>query len=66
MLSVFVNEYLGTAIVGATVFLILGALTVSLFKNRARAKREGGCSCGCGCSGCPMKNKCHTEDNSTK
>ena len=65
MLNVFVTEYLGTVVVGALVLCLIGSLAFSLFRSKARMKKNGGCGCGCGCAGCPMSAKCRvTEEKS--
>ncbi|MBQ7347311.1 MAG: FeoB-associated Cys-rich membrane protein [Clostridia bacterium] len=54
MLTWFMNN-IGTIAVCAVLIVILGALVVSLIKN----KKAGKSSCGCGCANCAMQGQCH-------
>jgi hypothetical protein len=59
MLSVF-KENLGSFAVLAVLILIVGLVVFKLIRDKKRGKSS--CSCGCGCGSCPMKDKCHPEN----
>lgn len=54
----FLQNNLGSVIVGTLLLHILGAVVAIL----AVAKKKGKGSCSGGCSGCPMAGKCHKTD----
>ena len=62
MLSAFVEKYLGTLAVGAAV----AALVLALLFYLVRSRKKSGGGCGCGCTSCPMKDKCHSQGESTE
>ena len=51
----FIQDNLGSVIVGAILLHIIGAIVAIL----AVAKAKGRSSCSGGCQGCPMAGQCH-------
>lgn len=51
----FIKTNLASIIIGAIVFLVVGAVFIKLIRDKKNHKS----SCGAGCGGCPMSGKCH-------
>lgn len=51
----FISTNLASIIIGAIVFIIVGAVFIKLIRDKKNHKS----SCGAGCGGCPMSNDCH-------
>ncbi|HHU89478.1 MAG TPA: FeoB-associated Cys-rich membrane protein [Clostridiaceae bacterium] len=51
----FIENNLSSIIVGAIVFIIVGAVLIKLIRDKKNHKS----SCAAGCSGCPMSGECH-------
>ncbi len=54
----FFSKNLSTIIVLLVLVAILFLVVFKMIKD----KRNGKKSCSCGCGGCPLKDKCHSND----
>ncbi|HKM28666.1 MAG TPA: FeoB-associated Cys-rich membrane protein [Anaerovoracaceae bacterium] len=53
----WINENIGSIIVGA----VLVAVVAAIIASQIKAHRAGKSSCGCGCANCPMSGSCHQK-----
>lgn len=48
----------GTILISIILILIVGGITIKLYKD----KKKGKSSCGCSCGDCPSANRCHNKE----
>lgn len=53
----FLEENLGTILIGAVLLAIIAAILWRMIRNR----KKGSCSCGSGCEHCAGASACHGE-----
>lgn len=53
----WITENMGTILVCAFLLLIVGAVIMSLLRDRKKGKS----SCGCSCAHCAMYGACHSH-----
>lgn len=53
----WITENMGTLLVCAFLLLIVGAVIMSLLRDRKKGKS----SCGCSCAHCAMYGACHSH-----